>query len=168
MSDLINAGLYIFNPSLFGRLPDEKASMNAVLPSLAAEELLYHFESHGYWVKMTDVRTFLSAVGPQLEMMRLLEPQALAPLSGGEVPASTEIVGNVLIAKGAVIGEHCKIGPDVVIGCAPQQLHRPPAPRATYRRAERCAPPVAFRPFAGRTACSRRVRGSRQRRSSQE
>lgn len=65
MSDLINAGLYIFNPTVFARLP-EKGSMNAVLPQLAADELLYHFESHGYWVKMTDVQTFRSAVGPHL------------------------------------------------------------------------------------------------------
>ncbi|KAJ1626699.1 nucleotide-diphospho-sugar transferase [Pavlovales sp. CCMP2436] len=39
VSDLINAGLYIFNPSIFDRLPGqgEKASMNAVLPALATE-----------------------------------------------------------------------------------------------------------------------------------
>jgi mannose-1-phosphate guanylyltransferase len=91
--------------------------MNALLPELASEHLLYHFESQGYWIKMTDARTFLSAVGPQLEMMRLLSPQALAPKAGAAVPASTEIVGNVLIAESAKIGEDCKLGPDVVIGC---------------------------------------------------
>jgi len=118
VSNLINAGLYIFNPSIFSRFPPagEKASMNAVLPQFVLDEELYHFESKGYWVKMTDVRTFLSAVGPQLEMMSLLHSNALAPKSGPTLPANTQLVGNVLIDPSAVIGEDCKIGPDVVIG----------------------------------------------------
>eukprot|EP00304_Pavlova_gyrans_P006101 CAMPEP_0206049646 /NCGR_PEP_ID=MMETSP1466-20131121/27280_1 /ASSEMBLY_ACC=CAM_ASM_001126 /TAXON_ID=44452 /ORGANISM="Pavlova gyrans, Strain CCMP608" /LENGTH=432 /DNA_ID=CAMNT_0053424737 /DNA_START=42 /DNA_END=1341 /DNA_ORIENTATION=- len=118
VSNLINAGLYIFDPSIFSRLPSagEKASMNEVLSQLATEENLYHFESKGYWVKMTDVRTFLSAVGPQLEMTRLLHGADLAPHSGAPVPPTTMIVGNVLIDQTAVIGDDCKLGPDVVIG----------------------------------------------------
>lgn len=161
VSELINAGLYIFNPSVFALLPGEKASMNALLPSLANEGLLHHFESRGYWVKMTDVRTFLSAVGPQLEMMRLLAPHALAPHSGAEVPASVRIVGNVLIARGAVIGEGCKLGPDVVIGCA---RRAPAQPRA--RSPALTPPPPAVGFLAGPTACSRRAAGSRRPRSS--
>lgn len=135
--------------------------MNALLPSLANEGLLHHFESRGYWVKMTDVRTFLSAVGPQLEMMRLLAPHALAPHSGAEVPASVRIVGNVLIARGAVIGEGCKLGPDVVIGCA---RRAPAQPRA--RSPALTPPPPAVGFLAGPTACSRRAAGSRRPRSS--
>ena len=150
--------------------------MNAVLPALAAEDLLYHFESHGYWVKMTDVRTFLSAVGPQLEMMRLLEPHKLVSNQSGAVPASTEIVGNVLIAQGAIVGEDCKLGPDVVIGCvAARRAPRPP--RACHHRSSRTAPPHLTgpppattrhsTPRAGQTACSRTACASRRRRCSQ-
>jgi mannose-1-phosphate guanylyltransferase len=49
-------------------------------------------------------------------MIRLFSPNELAPHDGAQVPASTQIVGNVLIAESATIGEGCKIGPDVVIG----------------------------------------------------
>lgn len=116
VSDLINGGVYILNAAVLARLPEGKASMNELLPTLASEGQLFHFESQGYWVKMTDVATFLSAVGPQLDMMRLLTPQSLAPSSGPPVPDESTLAGNVLIDDSATIGNGCKIGPNVVIG----------------------------------------------------
>lgn len=122
MSNLINGGLYIFNVEIFSRIPEgERAAMNDMLPAMAMDGSLYHLESKGYWVKMTDVRTFLSAAGPQLEMARIMSPNVLAPHSGPAVPKSAQIVGNVLIEASASIGEDCKLGPDVVIGCAPRR-----------------------------------------------
>ena len=52
VSDLINAGVYIFSPSFLARIPaGEKVSMNDVLPKMAREEQMQSHLLTGYWVR---------------------------------------------------------------------------------------------------------------------
>ena len=52
VSDLINAGVYVFSPSFLARIPaGEKVSMNQVLPKMALEEQVQSHLLTGYWVR---------------------------------------------------------------------------------------------------------------------
>jgi len=114
VSDLINAGVYVFSPSVFRRIPNNrKTSMNEVLPELAKADQLHSMLLTGYWVKMMDTDAFLNAVGPHLEIMRYMAP---GTLSKSPTDGSYEVRGDVMIHPSASIGAGCVIGPRVVIG----------------------------------------------------
>lgn len=52
VSDLINAGVYVFSPSFLARIPaGQKVSMNEVLPKMALEEQMQSHLLTGYWVR---------------------------------------------------------------------------------------------------------------------
>ena len=114
VSDVINAGVYIFSPSIFRRITAGcKVSMNEILPELASAEQLHSMLLHGYWVKITDCSSFLDAVGAHLELTRFMAPSTLTkPPDDG----SYEIKGDVIVHASATIGAGCVLGPRVVIG----------------------------------------------------
>ena len=114
VSDVINAGVYVFSPSIFRRLPaGRKISMNEILPVLANADQLHSMLLHGYWVKITDCTSFLDAVGPHLELTRFMSPSKLTKAPANE---SYEIRGDVMVHESAKIGAGCVLGPRVVIG----------------------------------------------------
>ena len=114
VSDVINAGVYVFSPSIFRRLPaGRKISMNEILPVLANADQLHSMLLHGYWVKITDCTSFLDAVGPHLELTRFMSPSKLTKAPANE---SYEIRGDVMVHACAKIGAGCVLGPRVVIG----------------------------------------------------
>jgi len=108
--NLINAGVYIFSPSVFERLSMRPMSMEKeVLPALAAEEQLYSMKLEGYWMNIKKPPDFLMGTSLYLAYLRQHRPTALADL--GEMT-----VGNVLVDESASVGKGCRLGPDVVIG----------------------------------------------------
>jgi mannose-1-phosphate guanylyltransferase len=62
-SDLINAGIYVLEPSVLDRIPvAQKYSIERrVFPELAAEHELFGFVSEGYWLDTGTPATFLEA-----------------------------------------------------------------------------------------------------------
>ena len=121
ISDLINAGVYVFSPSVFRRIAAGRAvSMNELLPGMADEEQLHSMLLTGYWVKITGTDTFLDAVGPHLEIMRHMSPQELTTSAanagaGGDGGGYTT-KGDVMVHASAKIGRGCVLGPRVVVG----------------------------------------------------
>jgi len=116
MSETINAGVYVFSPSIFERIKEaQKVSMNEVLPRLAGDEQLHSMLLTGYWVKITDATSYMEAMGSHLEIMRFMDPGAL--LSSAAAAAAGFIVeGDVMVHETAKIDVNCKIGPRVVVG----------------------------------------------------
>jgi len=111
---VINAGVYVFSPSIFKRIETgKKVFMQDILPGLASSDQLQSCLLSGHWVKMTDVPSYLDAVGPHLEMMRFMKPEGLAGPPGD---GSYEVRGDVVIHPEAVVGAGSVLGPRVVIG----------------------------------------------------
>jgi len=117
VSDLINAGVYVFSPSIFGRIPAAgPVSMNEVLPAMALEEQLHSLLLTGYWAKIVDSASFMEAVGPHLEITRFMSKASLSAPGSTDSRGGFTIRGNVMIHPTAKVGPGCVIGPDVVIG----------------------------------------------------
>jgi len=109
--NLINAGVYIFSPSIFERLSMRPTSMEKeVLPHLAAEEQLYCMKLDGYWMNIKKPPDFLMGTSLYLDYLRENRPAELADGVGASP------VGNVVMDSTATIGTGCRLGPDVVIG----------------------------------------------------
>jgi mannose-1-phosphate guanylyltransferase len=108
--NLINAGVYIFSPSIFDRIALRPTSMEKeVLPSLAADEQLYCKQLDGWWMNIKKPPSFLQGTSFYLDYLRKHRPAELLPLGG-------TCCGNVLMDPSATVGKGCKLGPDVVIG----------------------------------------------------
>ncbi|KAI8911691.1 nucleotide-diphospho-sugar transferase [Gorgonomyces haynaldii] len=109
VGDQINAGIYIFNPSMLKRIKDGPMSIEKdVFPKMARDGQLHATPLEGFWADVGQPKDFLTGTGLYLESLRKKTPQLLA--------SGSHISGNVLIDETAKIGNLCKIGPNVVIG----------------------------------------------------
>ncbi|PVU87631.1 hypothetical protein BB560_004974 [Smittium megazygosporum] len=109
----INAGIYVFNPSVLKRIELRPTSIETeVFPQVALEKQLFMFDLNGYWMDVGQPRDFLSGSALYLSYIAKSQPQLLAS------PADYDFVhgGNVLVHPSAKIGANCKIGPNVTIG----------------------------------------------------
>ncbi|OXA40717.1 Mannose-1-phosphate guanyltransferase beta [Folsomia candida] len=103
VSNKINAGMYIFNPSILDRIEVKPTSIEKeIFPAMADSGNLYAFELQGYWMDIGQPKDFL--VGMCLHLTSL-------KAKGAKLATGDGIVGNVL-----VIGPNCRIGPNVTIG----------------------------------------------------
>jgi mannose-1-phosphate guanylyltransferase len=109
VSNKINAGLYILNPSVLSRIELKPTSIEKeVFPFMASDQQLYAFELQGFWMDIGQPKDFLTGMCLYLSSLRQKNPKMLHEGNG--------IVGNVLIDPSAKIGEGCRIGPNVTIG----------------------------------------------------
>lgn len=109
VSNKINAGLYIFNPSILERIEVKPTSIEKeVFPQMAEEQQLYAMDLQGFWMDVGQPKDFLTGMCLYLTSVAQREP---ATLHRGPC-----IVGNVLIDPSAKIGSGCRIGPNVTIG----------------------------------------------------
>jgi len=109
VSNKINAGLYILNPSILDRIEVRPTSIEKeIFPVMADEGDLYAFELHGYWMDIGQPKDFLTGMCLYLQS---LKQKGSIKLHCGE-----GIVGNVLVDPTAKIGSNCRIGPNVTIG----------------------------------------------------
>jgi len=112
VGDEINAGLYLFSPSMLRRIPERPTSIEKeVFPAMAADGDLFAMQLEGYWMDIGQPKDYLSGVGMHLASLRVRSPAALA-----DGAADPRIVGNVLVHPSASLGEGCRVGPDAVIG----------------------------------------------------
>lgn len=109
ISNKINAGLYILNPSILSRIELRPTSIEKeVFPYMASDKQLYAFELKGFWMDIGQPKDFLTGMCLYLHHLRITEPNKLSKGEG--------IVGNVLVDPTAKIGINCRIGPNVTIG----------------------------------------------------
>ncbi|KAK6635576.1 hypothetical protein RUM44_000829 [Polyplax serrata] len=109
VSNKINAGMYILNPSVIKRIPLKPTSIEKeVFPDMAKDGELFAFELNGFWMDVGQPKDFLTGMCLYLNYLRHNNPQSLSTREG--------IIGNVLVDSTAKIGIGCKIGPNVTIG----------------------------------------------------
>ncbi|XP_077983610.1 mannose-1-phosphate guanylyltransferase catalytic subunit beta-like [Glandiceps talaboti] len=109
VSNKINAGLYIFNPTILDRIQLKPTSIEKeIFPAMAKDGELFAFELKGYWMDVGQPKDFLTGMCLYLTHLRNTAPDKLAKGDG--------IVGNVLVDPSAKIGHKCRIGPNVTVG----------------------------------------------------
>ncbi|KAM6470745.1 mannose-1-phosphate guanylyltransferase catalytic subunit beta isoform 1-T2 [Liasis olivaceus] len=109
VSNKINAGMYILNPSVLKRIQLRPTSIEKeIFPVMAEEGQLYAMELHGFWMDIGQPKDFLTGMCLYLQHLRLKQPERLHSGSG--------YMGNVLVDPSAKIGSNCSIGPNVTIG----------------------------------------------------
>jgi mannose-1-phosphate guanylyltransferase len=105
----INAGLYIFNPSVLNSIEPVPTSIEKqVFPKMAEEGQLYSMVLKGFWMDIGQPKDFLAGTRLYLEYQQEKNPQALTTGSG--------FTGPVMVDPSAKIGANCLVGPNVVIG----------------------------------------------------
>jgi mannose-1-phosphate guanylyltransferase len=105
----INAGLYIFNPTVLNRIQPKPTSIEKeIFPQMAAEGQLYSMVLPGFWMDIGQPKDFLAGTCLYLGYQSEIAP--------GTLKTGTGISGPVMIDPTAKIGSGCSIGPNVVIG----------------------------------------------------
>uniref|UniRef100_U5EJV6 mannose-1-phosphate guanylyltransferase n=1 Tax=Corethrella appendiculata TaxID=1370023 RepID=U5EJV6_9DIPT len=109
ISNKINAGIYILNPSVLSRIELKPTSIEKeVFPKMCQENELYAFDLSGFWMDIGQPRDFLTGMCLYLNSVRNRNPALLYN--------NPCVVGNVLIHPSAKVGTGCRIGPNVTIG----------------------------------------------------
>lgn len=109
VSNRINAGLYILNPSVLNRIELKPTSIEKeVFPEMVQCNQLYAYELQGFWMDVGQPKDFLTGMCYYLQHMKQKQPHKLHQ--------AEYTVGNVLLDPTAKIGKNCRIGPNVVIG----------------------------------------------------
>lgn len=118
ISNKINAGIYIFNPSVLDRIELRPTSIEKeVFPLMAADAALYAFELPGFWMDVGQPKDFLTGMCLYLTSLRQKNSVLLYRAPKDEAGTeTTTVVGNVLVDPSARIGVNCRIGPNVTIG----------------------------------------------------
>lgn len=105
----INAGIYIFNPSILNRIEPKPTSIEKeIFPKMAAENQLFCMTLPGFWMDVGQPKDFLAGTELYLRHMQDTTPENLRTGEG--------FIGPVLVDPSAKIGKGCKIGPYVSIG----------------------------------------------------
>ena len=110
----INAGVYVLEPSVLGRIPAQRpvSIEREVFPAMAAEGTLFARESDAYWLDVGLPSTFLRA---QLDLVDGVRGAPLAPFAAdASVDADAEVVHSVLMA-GVEVGAGATVRDSVVL-----------------------------------------------------
>ena len=127
-SDLVNTGVYILEPDIFDRIPDQGMPDfgKDIFPGLAAGGLpVFGYETDGYWCDVGGQRAYLAA---QMDLLagRVALPHPEGVHETAQVNAAAQLEGLYYIGPGtaigpgavirdAVIGENCRIGAGAVV-----------------------------------------------------
>uniref|UniRef100_A0A3B3ZV22 mannose-1-phosphate guanylyltransferase n=1 Tax=Periophthalmus magnuspinnatus TaxID=409849 RepID=A0A3B3ZV22_9GOBI len=107
VSNKINAGMYIFNPSMLSRIQVRSPSLEGTF-FLSLKNNPNSFAVSGFWMDIGQPKDFLTGMCMYLQSLRQHSPERLHTGPGFH--------GNVLVDPSAVIGQNCSIGPNVSIG----------------------------------------------------
>jgi len=108
----INAGIYIFKPSILKRIELRPTSIEQeTFPAMTKDGQLHSFDLDGFWMDVGQPKDFLSGTCLYLASLAKNQPKKLANPSEEYVYG-----GNVMIDSTAKVGKNCRIGPNVVIG----------------------------------------------------
>jgi mannose-1-phosphate guanylyltransferase len=108
----INAGIYMFNPSVLKRIELRPTSIEKeTFPDMCEDGQLHSFDLEGFWMDIGQPKDFLTGTCLYLSSLTKQGSKARAPQSQPWVYG-----GNVLVHPTAKIGQNCRIGPNVTIG----------------------------------------------------
>ncbi len=101
-SNWINAGTYVFEPSVIDRIPDgRKVSIEReTFPALVADRTLFALHSDAYWVDAGTMETYLQVQLDLVDGTRGSEPA----VSGQATVAPDADIDHSIIMAGAVVG----------------------------------------------------------------
>jgi mannose-1-phosphate guanylyltransferase len=92
VSNKINAGLYIFTPSVLKRIELKPTSIEKeVFPAMATDGQLHCIELKGFWMDVGQPKDFLTGMCMYLNSLREKNPAELA--------TGPCIVGNVIVVR---------------------------------------------------------------------
>lgn len=127
-SNLVNTGVYILEPDIFDRIPDQGAPDfgRDIFPALVADGLpVYGFETAAYWCDVGDLKAYLSAQRALLQGETSFSaaegPDPLArvdPSARLEGPCAVgrgSVIGEGAVIRSSVIGEGCRVGSGAVV-----------------------------------------------------
>uniref|UniRef100_F6PSK8 mannose-1-phosphate guanylyltransferase n=2 Tax=Ciona intestinalis TaxID=7719 RepID=F6PSK8_CIOIN len=78
VSNKINAGMYIFNPSVLERIEERPMSIEReVFPSMAEDDELYCMELNNFWMDIGQPKDFLKGMCMYLTSLRQKSPEKL-------------------------------------------------------------------------------------------
>ncbi|KAL8281062.1 hypothetical protein RQP46_006420 [Phenoliferia psychrophenolica] len=109
----INAGIYIFNPSMLDRIEVKPTSIESeTFPAMVADRQLHSMDLDGHWADVGQPKDYLAGTVLYLAYLRSLKSPLLAD------PATNSWVqgGNVLVDPTAKVDPSAVIGPNVVLG----------------------------------------------------
>ncbi|CAB4377195.1 unnamed protein product [Rhizophagus irregularis] len=121
VSNKINAGIYIFNPTILDRIELKPTSIEKeIFPKMAADSQLHAFELDGFWMDVGQPKDFLTGTCLYLSNLANKQPNLLAK------PDSGYIYGDVLVdptakiegarvkdfawVKNSIVGWHSTLG----------------------------------------------------------
>ncbi len=113
----INAGMYIFNPSVLDRIEVKPTSIERdTFPAMAADGQLYAMDLQGFWMDVGQPGDYLVGLGMLLDS---LKKENSAQLYATKPEDEFQVIQPVLIHPSAKIGRKSVIGPNVTIaaGC---------------------------------------------------
>jgi len=109
----INAGIYIFNPSVLNRIEVKPTSIESeVFPAMARDRQLHSMDLEGFWMDIGQPKDYLTGTCLYLSYLTAQKSAELAD------PAKHDAVtaGNVIIHPTAKVDPTASIGPNVVVG----------------------------------------------------
>jgi mannose-1-phosphate guanylyltransferase len=117
-SNLINAGTYVFEPSVLSRIPtDRKVSIEReTFPQLVADRTLFAMSTDDYWIDTGRPATYSQANFDVLDGVRATL-RCTEVASGARVDPSASIKHS-LISAGASVGSKASVTDSIVIGGA--------------------------------------------------
>ncbi|GAA5948266.1 hypothetical protein JCM3765_001343 [Sporobolomyces pararoseus] len=109
----INAGIYIFNPSILDRIEVKPTSIESdIFPLIAKDRQLHAMDLEGFWMDVGQPKDYLT--GTCLYLSHLTATKSAELTDPSQNPAV--VAGNVLIHPSATVDPSASIGPNVVIG----------------------------------------------------
>ena len=147
----INAGVYIFSPSIFERIALRPTSMEReVLPELAADDQLYSRQLDGFWMNVKKPREWIEGNALYLSHLRTERPAALLAAGGGDGGDGGSSSGDRGRPAAAARLDRVRLRGERrgALGCTHSSLEQSPGPRTLCRftRREYLLPPNEIRP----------------------
>jgi mannose-1-phosphate guanylyltransferase len=116
VGDKINAGMYLFNPSMIDRIPVKPTSIEReIFPAMASDKQLYAMVLPGYWMDIGQPKDFLRGNRFHLKYMHESKQLNTPDIAGVTINAPVLIDPSAKIEAGAVIGPDVVIGANVVV-----------------------------------------------------
>ena len=115
-TNLINAGIYVLSPEIFGYIPKEKkiSMEREIFPKLVEEGKLYGHIINGLWMDIGKPEEYLQA--NKILLKTLTGPQKTKRGNKFELKAPIEMDKSVTIETKSVIGPYTVLGKNVAIG----------------------------------------------------
>jgi mannose-1-phosphate guanylyltransferase len=114
-SNLINAGLYVFEPSVLDRIPDgRKVSVEReTFPAMVADRRLYAMPTDDYWLDTGRPHLYIQANLDAVAGMR--KYQRCNPVGDGADVAADAVIDGSLIGAGSIVGAGARLERSVLL-----------------------------------------------------